>query len=172
MLGAGVARRVGEAFLGDAVDGEALLGRERGRLGAEPVAHAQAAALLDARGERDQGAAQPALLERSGAQAAGDLAQVLDALLGGELGLREGVLELGGDASGEAVELQADAGGDLAELVMELAGESAPLAFLGGEGAATAREAFAFEPVEHVLKARARSATSATGRSMVILRPG
>ena len=61
-------------------------------------------------------------------------------------------VELRWDASGEAVELEANAGEDLAKLVVELAGEAAPLAFLGGEGAPSAREPFALEAVEHLVE--------------------
>jgi len=71
---------------------------------------------------------------------------------GGELQLRDGLVELRRDAARQAVELQPDAGEDLAELVVELAGKVAAFALLGGERAAAAGEAFALEPVEHVVE--------------------
>jgi hypothetical protein len=116
------------------------------------VPDAHSGALLDARGECDERAAQAELLQRSGSQATRDLAEVLDALSRGELDLCEVGVELGWDASGEAVELEADAGEDLAELVVQLAGEAASLAFLGGEGPPSAREPFALEAVEHLVE--------------------
>ena len=136
----------------DAVDGEALFGRERGGLGAELVADAQPGALSDAGSERDERAAQAELLERAGSQATGDLADVLDARPRGELDLCEVGVELGRDAAGEAVELEANAGEYLAELVVGLARGAAPLAFLGGESAPSAREPFALETVEHLVE--------------------
>ena len=151
-VGVGVAGGVGEGLLGDAVDGEALLGGERGGLGAESVADAQFGALFDARGERDERAAQAELFEGAGSQAACDLAQVLDALARGELDLGEVGVELGRHAAGEAIELEAHTGEDLAELVMELASEAAARAFLGGERAASARESLALEAVEHLVE--------------------
>ena len=168
----GVAGGVGEALLCDAIDGEALFGRERGGLGAELVADPKSGALFDAGSERDQRAAQAELLERAGSQATGDLADILDARSHGELDLCEIGIELGRDPTGEAVELEANAGEYLAELVVELARETATLAFLGGERAPTAREPFALETVEHLVEGAGEIATSATGRWIVMRRPG
>ena len=77
--GARVAHDVDEALLGDAVDDELVLRAERGQVAVELRGDAQAAVLGEVGAERDERRAQPEVVERLRAQAAHELAHLLDA---------------------------------------------------------------------------------------------
>ena len=84
--GAGVAGRVGEPFLGDAVEDEFGGRVQAGQAGGDVGGHAQAGGGELGR-QGAQGAVQAEFLQDAGAQAAGDAADLVQAGAGGLLGL-------------------------------------------------------------------------------------
>ena len=114
-----------QTLLGDAVDGQVLLGLQPRQVVGERLPHARARAVGDLRGERDERRAQPELVQRLRPQPAGDLAHVLHAAPRRLLRLADAGVQLRRRPALERLELEHDAGQRLADLVVQLAGEPA-----------------------------------------------
>ena len=90
----GVARDVGQGFLGDAVDDELMLGRECGG-GLQVPPDREPGLVAEGGGERGQCALQAEILERLGSQPARDPADLFGAVAGGFAQLVELFVQLG-----------------------------------------------------------------------------
>ena len=140
---------VGQALLGDSVDDELDVRRERRQLSLELSRDARAVLGVDARAERDQRVDEAEVVERLGTQLAGDPAHLVQALPDGVRHAAQGLRRQRRVAVRRPLGLDRHRGQRLPDLVVELPRDPQPLALLCGECRARGFAPGALEPVEH-----------------------
>ena len=143
-----VAHDVGEALLGDAVDDQLLLGGER-EVAGEPSLDLEPRPLGDRRAKGQQRALEPELVERLGAESAGDQPDLFRRLTRSFAEPDDVFADFLGSAPRERLATQDQPRQELADLVVQLPRDAPPLGFLGGQSAAPAVAPLALEAVEH-----------------------
>jgi hypothetical protein len=151
VLGAGVSGNVGEGLLGNAINDEFLLLRQR-KPRVEMSADVELRLLGDPSGQRAERALETEVLKRLRSQPTGDPANVLGASAGRFAQLFQLLPEVVGDRCRQALDLKHDSGEGLADLVVQLARNPASLGLLHHEGAIHAVASFRLESVEHVIE--------------------
>ena len=152
MIGAGVARDVGEGLLRDAIDDQLLLAAELGQLLVELLADGDAGPLGEALAQHRQGADQPQVVQRFGAQLQGDPPHVLQAGADGLLDVLDiPAQRLGGQAA-DPGEAEQHRGQLLADLVVQFQGDPQPLGLLGLEHPAGGLAALGLQAGQHLVE--------------------
>ena len=146
---------VGQALLRDAVDDEFGVSGQRRKLLHDVAAEAEVRPCCHGGRQPDQCAAQPEVLERLGAQAAGDLAHLLCAGADGVLHLSHVGAVARGHVPAEVVETEDDTGEQLTHLVMQFERNAAALVLLRANRPTSRRPALELETLEHLVERRA-----------------
>jgi hypothetical protein len=150
--GVGMADRVGDALLGNAIQDELLVVVELRQVALQLADDANARAPHELGREVRQGSGQPQRVESLRPQRAHDSADVFDGGQDAVAHVDDLVAQIRRRALVQPVELQGERREVLADLVVQLVGDAAPLGFSLRERPVQALTALALETIEHLVE--------------------